>query len=306
MGSKSRNPRGFSSSSGSVAARLAVVLAVLALLAASSLLSASSAVAAAYYTGGGNGVRLAMRVVGRQIVWAKVDVTKHCVDSELGSYHTIRHIEGLAGQVEVDRSGQFSWNVGVRDLTGPYREVEVEDISGRIGAKRLDARVLYHAWYRSPEGHGRCSAASVPLPPARPEAVPAVARRHPEPAGLAFYFGERSRGITSYFEVRGHRIVEAEVVAIKYCTDRQGRHHYNNEARRFQAPIRIGPLGAFRYLQAPDEIRAFEILRGTVEPTRITGSYGFSFGTPGGRCRTGSFDPGDGQTWAVPFVARRR
>jgi hypothetical protein len=76
----------------------------------------------------------------------------------------------------------------------------------------------------------------------------------------------------------------------------------------FRYPIRIHPSGAFRVYEHPDEIRALEVLKGTVEPGRIVGSYGYDygFGGDGSRCRTGSLEPMPGRSWALPFVAPRR
>jgi hypothetical protein len=72
-----------------------------------------------------------------------------------------------------------------------------------------------------------------------------------------------------------------------------------------------GPTGILDGLRVtegrPDEIRALEVLRGTVEPGRIVGSYGYDYGFGGddSRCGTGSLEPMLGRSWALPFVAPR-
>lgn len=111
----------------------------------------------------------------------------------------------------------------------------------------------------------------------------------------------------SYFEVRGRRIVRAEVGAVHFCTDRKGGHRYDDEPSAFQAPIRISPFGIFRFRQVPDEIKALEVLQGEVEPTRITSSFRYSYGgvravAAPARSNLIMVRPGR----AVPYVASRR
>ena len=294
------------------AAKVAAGLIALALVAALSVLAAPNASAAAYYVGGGKGVRLAVRVVDHQIVWRRLRVLNRCVASDRGPYHYTETSEGLAGQVAIGRRGRFGWHARARTVGENGDEsANGESVSGRVDPTRLVGRFLSYGWFTSSEppgthSHGRCRGGSGPRPPVHPVPVPITAHRRPEPPGLAFYFGGRKEGTTAYFEVRRHRIVRAEVAAVHFCTDRMGGHHYDDEPSPFYAPIEIGRSGSFRFRQPPDEVRALEVLQGKVEPTRITGSYGYSYGGARGRCRTGSFEPGDGQTWAVPFVAARR
>jgi hypothetical protein len=72
------------------------------------LLAAPGAGAAAYYCGG-KGVRLAVRVVDRQIVWAKVSVREHCYSTRRGYYEHTEVLDGLILPVAIGRKGAFSW-----------------------------------------------------------------------------------------------------------------------------------------------------------------------------------------------------
>lgn len=292
--------------------KVAASFVALALVVAPSLLTAPTADAAAYYVGGGKGVRLAVRVVDNQIVWTRLSVLTHCLSSDRGPYHYTESSEGLAGQVAIGRRGGFAWHSKAKTVAENGDEsANGQSVSGRVDSTRLVGRFLSYGWFTSTEppgthSHGYCQGGGGPRPPVHPVPVSITARRRPEPAGLAFYFARKKGGITAYFEVRRRRIVRAEVAAVRYCTGPDGQHHYDDEPSAFQAPIRFGPSGSFRFRQPPDEVRALEVLQGKVEPTRITGSYGYSHGGVEGRCRTGSFEPGDGQPWAVPFVAPRR
>jgi hypothetical protein len=286
----------------------AALVAVLALF----LLVAPGAGAAAYYVGGGKGVKLAVRVVDRQIVWAKLSVRERCLGSRRGYYEYTGSSEGLFGQAQIGRSGAFSSHAGYRNTRKQGdEEVVVENISGHVGPRRLAGRILSYAWFTSSEPpgthrHGYCrGGGSGPRPPAKPVPVRITAHRRPEPPGLAFYFAAKERGITTYFEVRRRRIVTVETSARLYCTDVSGKRFFNSEARKWRVPIKIGRTGKFEAYEADDDF-PFEALQGEVTPDRITGSYGFTYANgEEGRCRTGSFDPGHGR-WAVPFVALRR
>jgi hypothetical protein len=287
-----------------------------ALLAAVSLLllAAPRAGAAAYYVGGGKGVKLAVRVVDRQIVWAKVNVRNRCWGSHRGYYGYTDSSEGLFGQVSIGRRGAFSSHSGYKNLGEKGdEEVVVQNISGDLGPRRLAGRILSYGWFTSSEPggthrHGYCrGGGSGSRPPAKPVPVPITAHRRPEPPGLTFYFAAKERGITAYFEVRGRSIRRAEVSAVRYCTDPHGRRYRNNEVSTWRVPIRIRPSGRFSAYEPLEEIRPLQVLQGEVGPERITGSYGFASSSEDGRhCRTGSFEPGGDRPWAVPFVAPRR
>jgi hypothetical protein len=291
------------------------VRAVVALLAALGLLLlvAPRAGAAAYYVGGGEGVKLEVRVVDREIVWTKVSVRNRCFGSQRGYYHYTESSEGLAGQVQIGGRGAFLSHSGYKNLGKKGdEEVVVENISGHVGPHRLAGRILSYSWFTAaePQGahrHGYCrGGGSGPRPPARPVQVPITAHRRPEPPNLAFYFAPKEHGITAYFEVQGTWIRRAEVSAVRYCTDPHGTRYFNNEATSWRVPIKIRPPGRFSAYEPPEEIRPLQVLRGEVAPQRITGSYGFASSSEGGRhCRTGSFEPGQGRSWAVPFVAPR-
>jgi len=269
---------------------------------------------AAYYVGGGKGVKLAVRVVDRQIVWAKVSVLERCLGSQRGYYQYTDSSEGLLGQVQIGSRGAFSSHAGYKNLGEKGdEEVVVQNISGHLGPRRLAGRILSYAWFTSSEPggthrHGYCrGGGSGPRPPAEPVPIPITAQRRPEPPGLDFYFAPKERGITAYFEVRGRSIRRAEVSAVRYCTDPRDKRYYNYEVSTWRVPIRIRPSGRFFAYEPPEEIRPLQVLRGEVGPERITGSYGFASSSEDGRhCRTGSFEPGHGRRWAVPFVAPRR
>jgi hypothetical protein len=278
------------------------------------LLLAAPRAGAAYYVGGGKGVRLALRVVDRQIVWAKLSVRERCYSSRRGYYHHTDSSEGLFGQAPIGSRGAFSSHSGYRNLGKKGdEEVVVENISGHLGPRRLAGRILSYAWftYSDPVGthhHGYCRGGGAgPRPPARPMPVSITAHRRPEPPGLDFYFAAKGRGITAYFEVRGSWIRRAEVAAVRYCTDPRGRRYYNYEVSTRRVPIRIRPSGRFYADEVSDDTVRSEFLRGEVTSGRITGSYGFASSSEDGRhCRTGSFEPGGDRPWAVPFVAPRR
>lgn len=276
--------------------------------------STSRADAAAYYVGGGKGVRLALRVVDRQIVWSKVRVEGQCYGSRRGYFHTSDFSEGLFGQAQIGRRGAFSTHSGSRNLGHKgNEEISSSNISGRIGPRRLSGKVLYYSWFtfHEPSGqhfHGRCWGASGPRPPKHLTPVKITALRRPEPPGIDFYYSPPKGGLTTYFEVMGRRIVRAEVAAVHLCVSRRGRHYRENLLSAFRIPIRIRPSGAFRVYEPPDEIKALEVLKGTVGPGRIVGSYGYYYGFEGDgtRCRTGSLEPRSDRSWALPFVAPLR
>jgi hypothetical protein len=142
-------------------------------------------------------------------------------------------------------------------------------------------------------------------PPEPPSSVPTVAHRRPEPAGLAFYYGEKKKGIRTLFEVRGRQIIKAQTWARLYCTDPTGRRYLSRETKEWNVPIKLQPLGRFEAFASRNEL-PFETLQGEVTSGRITGSYGYSYANrEEGRCRTGSFELGHGRSTA-PFVALRR
>jgi hypothetical protein len=277
------------------------------------LVVAPGAGAAAYYVGGGEGVKLAVRVVDRQIVWAKLSVREHCLGSQRGYYHYTDPSEGLFGQVQIGRKGAFSSHSGYKNLGKKGdEEVVVENISGHVGPRRLAGRILSYAWFTSSEPpgthrHGYCRGGGAgPRPPVKPARVPITAHRRPEPPGLSFYFAAKERGLTAYFEMQDRRIVTVETSARLYCTDPDGKRRFNSEAIRWRVPIRIQRTGKFEAYEAQEDL-PYEVLVGEVEPGRITGSYAYSYANgEEGRCRTGSFEPGQGRPWAVPFVAPRR
>jgi len=284
----------------------AALLATIGLL----LLVAPHAGAAAYYLGGGKGVRLAVRVVDHKIVWAKVRVREHCYSTRRGNYDRVEAFESLIRPVAIGRRGAFSWAFESKKHTkSGLRSVTVQNISGRIGTERLVGRVLYYSWFDFPDAgmhvHGNCRGGSDARPSERPVPVPMVAHRRSEPAGLAFYYGEKKKGIRTLFEVRGQQIIKAQTWARLYCTDPTGRRYLSFETKDWNVPIKVRPSGRFEAFAIRNEL-PYETLQGEVASGRITGSYGYSYANgEEGRCRTGSFEPGHGRSTA-PFVALRR
>jgi hypothetical protein len=293
-------PSGRALSVGTAAALLAAVSLL--------LLAAPRAGAAAYYVGGGKGVKLAVRVVDRQIVWAKLSVREHCTGTGVVRNSFVNRSEGLVGPIDIKRTGWFRWDREDRIENKRLEQVSVKKIVGRVGPERLTGRLLYRLHFEflggSDKGKaGTCWSASGPS--TRPAPIPITAHRRPEPAGLAFYYGGKEGGITTYFEVRRRRIVTVETSARLYCTDADGNRYFDYEARDWRVPIVIGRTGKFEEYEG-DNGFPFETLKGEVQPGRITGSYGYSYADREGSCRTGSFEPGHGRGLAIPFVALRR
>jgi hypothetical protein len=266
--------------------------------------------AAAYYVGGGKGVKLAIRVVDRQIVWAKLSVRERCYGTRRGYYERTEAFESMIEPVAIDKKGNFRWAYENRRHTkSGFRSVSVQSFSGRIGKERLVGRVLYYSWFDFLDAgthiHGSCRGGLSTRPSEPPSPVPTAARRRPEPSKIAFYYGEKKKGIRTLFEVRGRWIVKAQTLARLYCTDPTGRQYLSREFKEWNVPIKLRPSGRFEAFASRNEL-PFETLQGEVTSGRITGSYGYSYAnSEEGRCRTGSFEPGHGQSTA-PFVALRR
>jgi hypothetical protein len=286
-----------------VAAALLVAVSLL-------LLAAPRAGAAAYYVGGGKGVKLAVRVVDSQIVWAKLSVRERCYSTRRGYFERTDAFQSMIEPAPIGRTGNFRWAYeDRRNSKDGSRSVRVQRFSGRIGAKRLVGRVLYYSWLDFSDAgthiHGTCRGGFGSRPSEPPRAVLTVAHRRPEPAGLAFYYGERKKGIRTLFEVRGRQIIKAQTWARLYCTDPTGRRYLSFETKEWNVPIRVRPSGRFEAYAIRNEL-PYETLQGKVTSGRITGSYGYSYAnSEEGRCRTGSFEPGHGRSTA-PFVALRR
>jgi hypothetical protein len=178
----------------------AAVLVVVALVLLAAF--AARADAAAYYVGGGKGVKLTLRVVDWQIVWAKVRVEQHCYGSDRGYYHYTDFSEGLFGQVQIGRRGAFSTHSVSRNLGHKGNEgVSARNISGRIGPRRLSGKLLDYGWFTATESsgahfHGRCWGASGSRPPKHLTPVSINARRRPEPPGRDFSASAAAAGIT--------------------------------------------------------------------------------------------------------------
>ncbi|HSC21620.1 MAG TPA: hypothetical protein VLC07_07815 [Solirubrobacterales bacterium] len=283
-----------------------------ALLAAISLLllAAPRADAAAYYVGGGKGVKLAVRVVDRQIVWAKLSVRERCYSSRRGYYQRTNAFQSMIEPAPIGRTGNFRW--AYEDKRNPKNgsgSVSVQRFSGRIGAKRLVGRVLYYSWFDFRDAgthvYGNCRGGLGSRPSEPPSSVPTIAHRRPEPAGIAFYYGEKKKGIRTLFEVRGRQIIKAQTWARLYCTDPTGRRYLSLETKEWNVPIKVRPSGRFEAYASRNEL-PYETLQGELTAGRIIGSYGYTYSnSEEGRCRTGSFGPGHGRRTA-PFVALRR
>jgi hypothetical protein len=266
--------------------------------------------AAAYYVGGGKGVKLAVRVVDRKIVWAKLSVRERCYSSRRGYYERTNAFQSMIESVPIGRTGNFRWAYENRRHTkNGSRSVEVHSLSGRIGAKRLVGRVLYYSWLNVRDAgthiYETCRGGFGSRPSEPPRPVPTTAHRRPEPAGLAFYYGEKKKGIRTLFEVRDRQIIKAQTWARLYCTDPTGRRYLGFELKEWNVPIRVRQSGRFKAYAIRNEL-PYETLQGEVTAGRITGSYGYTYAnSEEGHCRTGSFEPGHGRSTA-PFVALRR
>jgi hypothetical protein len=112
------------------------------------------------------------------------------------------------------------------------------------------------------------------------------------------------KGIRVAFRVKGHKLVQADVVARLYCTRRQGQNQFDRVERRYatrEDPLRIDRRGGFRWStigsRQEEAFAQEDLLGGRVSGGVITGR--FEFLRSGGRrhtnCRTGSFplQPGD-------------
>jgi hypothetical protein len=273
------------------------------------LLLAASPAGAAIYRGGGKGVRLAVRVVHRQIVWAKVNVREHCYSTRRGYYEHTEVLEGLILPVAIGRKGAFSWAFKAHTKKG-FRSVTVQNISGRIRSGGLVGRLLYYNWFSFTDDEGtplsgNCHGGADTKAFERPKPVTISARRGAERRGVAFYYSEKEKGIRTLFEVRGHWIIRAETVARLYCTDPEGGRYFDFEFQDWFVPVEVGPGGRLEMGEVQDEL-PFQLMVGEISPDRIVGSYGYAYASrEEGRCRSGSFDPGHGD-WTIPFVALRR
>lgn len=129
----------------------------------------------------------------------------------------------------------------------------------------------------------------------------------------AVYVGG-GKGISVTFRVKGHKLIEADVVARLYCNGRNFQEQFDRIEKRYatrEDPLRLDRRGGFRWSTIGErQEEAFsqeEFLGGRVSGGSVMGK--FEFFRSGGRrqtnCRTGSFplEPGD---TALRFVAKRR
>jgi hypothetical protein len=131
----------------------------------------------------------------------------------------------------------------------------------------------------------------------------------------AFYVGG-GKGIRVAFRVKGHKLVQADVVARLYCVGPRGRRHFDRIKEEYafpDVPLRVDRRGRFRWdtRGEPQEegLTLEELLVGRIGPDLVTGRYEYfrslNFGRRRVRCRTGSYPLRPGKT-EVPFRARRQ
>jgi hypothetical protein len=131
----------------------------------------------------------------------------------------------------------------------------------------------------------------------------------------AFYVGY-GNGIRVTFRVKGHQLIQADVVARLYCVGPHGRRHFNRIRQEYafpDSPLRLDRRGGFRWdtkgERQEEGFTVEDFLAGRVGRNAITGRYEYfrsmNFGHRRVKCRTGSYRLGPGET-EVPFRARRQ
>jgi hypothetical protein len=122
-------------------------------------------------------------------------------------------------------------------------------------------------------------------------------------AEAALYVGG-GEGIRVTFRVKGHTLIQADVVARLYCIGRHGEEQFDRIERRYatrEDPLRLDRRGGFRWdttgLRQEEAFALEEFLGGRVSGDSVRGR--FEYFRDGGRrqtnCRTGSspLKPGD-------------
>jgi hypothetical protein len=248
---------------------------------------------ATYYVGGGKGVRVAFRVTGDEVVKANVVARLYC-EGPRGGRHYERFERNYAspGQpFHLDRLGGFGWDA----TGGPQEEAFTLEyfLSGRVSGGVVKGRYEY---FRSGGSHHMtCQTGSF----FRSFGEPAVryAARQASGAEADLYVGG-GKGIRVTFRVKGHELIQADVVARLYCVGRHGEDQFDRVEMQYatrEDPLRIDRRGGFRWSTIGErQEEAFaqeELLGGRVGGGVITGR--FEFFRSGGRrhtnCRTGVF-----------------
>jgi hypothetical protein len=132
-------------------------------------------------------------------------------------------------------------------------------------------------------------------------------------AEAALYVGG-GKGIRVTFRVKGHKLIQADVVARLYCIGRHGEEQFDRIEQQYatrEDPLRLDRRGGFRWstigARQEESFALEEFLGGRVSGDSVTGR--FEYFRDGGRrqtnCRTGSFPLEPGET-AVRFMARRQ
>lgn len=132
-------------------------------------------------------------------------------------------------------------------------------------------------------------------------------------AQAAYYVGG-GKGIRVVFRVKGHKVIQADVVARLYCIGPHARRHFDRIKYDYaspEQPFRLDRLGGFQWdttgLSQEEDFRLEDFLAGRVSGDMVKGRY--EYFRAGGRrhtdCRTGSFPRLPGET-AARFVARRQ
>ena len=122
------------------------------------------------------------------------------------------------------------------------------------------------------------------------------------------------KGISVTFRIKGHKLIEADVVARLYCNGRHFQEQFDRIEQWYatrEDPLRLDRRGGFRWSTIGErQEEAFaqeEFLGGRVSGGSVMGK--FEFFRSGGRrqtnCRTGSFPLSAGNT-TLRFRALRR
>jgi hypothetical protein len=131
----------------------------------------------------------------------------------------------------------------------------------------------------------------------------------------AFYVGG-GKGVKVTFRVKGHKLIQATVVARLYCFGPHGRRHFNrirDEYAFADSPLRLNGQNRFRWdtrgERQEEGFAVEDFLAGHVGRDLITGKYeyirSYSLRHRHEDCRTGSDPLKPGET-EVAFRARRQ
>jgi hypothetical protein len=133
---------------------------------------------ASFYVGHGEGIRVAFRVKGDELVWANVFVRLYCTRRN-GERHLNRYAQNYATPdypLHIDRDGAFK----EESPDGVQEEgfSEEEALVGRVGAKTVTGKFEYSFSFSLPHRKVDCQTGSYPF--GHRTAVPFRARLKPQ------------------------------------------------------------------------------------------------------------------------------